>query len=161
VKTGSQRKVRCCQRLAPDLDSALTKLQGQRRGVSRTDIVEAAVREFLFPKGSDRKEAMLGRSLDRIERRVKAIERNQEIIGETLSLFIRAWLTNTLELPDDQKPTAEKVGGRRYKKFLEALATRLQSGRSLFDDLPEDVYFKPEEFFTEGEGEGEEDDRQE
>lgn len=153
MKTGSQKKVRCCMRLAPDLDRALTKLQGQRRGVSRTDIIEAAVREFLFPKGSERKDVILGRSLDRIERRVKAIERNQEIIGETLSLFIRAWLTNTLELPDDQKTTAEKVGGRRYRKFLEALATRLQSGRTLFDDLPEDVYFKPEEFFPEREGE--------
>jgi hypothetical protein len=160
VKSGSQKKVRCCMRLAPDLDRALTKLQGQRRGGSRTDIIEAAVREFLFPKGSERKEVILGRSLDRIERRVKAVERNQEIIGETLSLFIRAWLTNTLELPEDQKPTAEKVGGRRYRKFLEALATRLQSGRSLFDDLPEDVYFKPEEFFPEGEGE-EDHDRQE
>lgn len=160
MKSGSQKKVRCCMRLAPDLDRALTKLQGQRRGVSRTDIIEAAVREFLFPKGSERKEVILGRSLDRIERRVKAVERNQEIIGETLSLFIRAWLTNTLELPEDQKPTAEKVGGRRYRKFLEALATRLQSGRSLFDDLPEDVYFKPEEFFPEGEGE-EDHDRQE
>lgn len=147
-------------RLAPDLDRALTKLQGQRRGVSRTDIIEAAVREFLFPKGSDRKDVILGRSLDRIERRVKAIERNQEIIGETLSLFIRAWLTNTLELPDDQKATAEKVGGRRFRKFLEALATRLQSGRSLFDDLPDDVYFKPEEFFPDREGE-EDHDRQE
>jgi len=160
VKSGSQRKVRCCIRLAPELDLALTKLQGQRRGVSRTDIIEAAVREFLFPKGSDRKEAILGRSLDRIERRVKAIERNEEIIGETLSLFIRAWLTNTLELPDDQKPAAEKTGGRRYRKFLEALATRLQSGRSLFDDLPEDVYFKPDEFFPEREGEEENDCRQ-
>ena len=160
MKSGSQKKVRCCMRLAPDLDRALTKLQGQRRGVSRTDIIEAAVREFLFPKGSERKEVILGRSLDRIERRVKSIERNQEIIGETLSLFIRAWLTNTLKLPDDQKATAEKGGGRRYRKFLEALATRLQSGRSLFDDLPEDVYFKPEEFFPEGEGE-EDHDRQE
>ncbi|MDD2462816.1 MAG: ribbon-helix-helix domain-containing protein [Desulfobulbus sp.] len=158
MKTSRGNKVRCSVRLAPDLDEALEKLQRQRRGVSRTDIIEAAVREFLFPKASDKKEAILGRSLDRIERRVKAIERNEEIIGETLSLFIRAWLTNTLELPDDQKSSAEKAGGRRYRKFLEALASRLQSGRSLFDDLPEDVFFKPTDFFQAKEGEGNDDD---
>jgi len=145
-------------RLSSDLNEALIKLQGQRRGVSKTDIIEAAIKEFLFPKGSDKKEAILGRSLDRIERRVKAAERNQEIIAETLSLFIRAWLTNTLELPEDQKSTAEKAGGRRYKKFLEALSLRLQSGRSLFDDLPEDVFFKPGDFFPDTEGEGKDDD---
>lgn len=160
MKNGSQKKVRCCVRLSPELNEGLIKLQGQRRGVTKTDIIEAAVKEFLFPKGTDKKEAILGRSLDRIERRVKAAERNQEIIAETLSLFIRAWLTNTLELPDDQKPTAEKTGGRRYRKFLEALAIRLQSGRSLFDDLPEDVYFKPDDFFPEREGEGKEDDQE-
>ncbi len=157
MKNASRKKVRCSVRLSPDLDDALTKLQGQRRGVSRTDIIEAAVKEFLYPKGADRKEAIVGRSLDRIERRVKAIERNQEIIGETLSMFIRSWLTNTLELPEDQKPTAEKAGGRRYKKFLEALSLRLQSGRSLFDDLPEDVFFKPGDFFPDTEGEGKDD----
>lgn len=157
MKTSSQKKVSCSVRLSPDLSEALEKLQGQRRGVSKTDIIEAAVREFLFPKASDKKEAILGRSLDRIERRVKAIERNEEIIGETLSLFIRAWLTNTLELPEDQKPTAEKAGGRRYRKFLEALGSRLQSGRSLFDDLPEDVFFKPGDFSQGKEGEGSDD----
>lgn len=153
MKTSRGNKVRCSVRLAPDLNDALEKLLRQRRGVSKTDIIEAAVREFLFPEASDRKEAILGRSLDRIERRVKAIERNEEIIGETLALYIRAWLTNTLELPDDQKPTAEKAGGRRYRKFLEALASRLQAGRSLFDDLPEDVFFRAEDFFQSGEGE--------
>lgn len=158
MKYGSQKKVRCSVRLSSDLNEALIKLQGQRRGVSKTDIIEAAIKEFLFPKGSDKKEAILGRSLDRIERRVKAAERNQEIIAETLSLFIRAWLTNTLELPEDQKSTAEKAGGRRYKKFLEALSLRLQSGRSLFDDLPEDVFFKPGDFFPDTEGEGKDDD---
>lgn len=158
MKDSSQRKVRCSVRLSADLDAALTKLQGQRRGVSRTDIIEAAIKEFLYPQGSDRKEAIIGRSLDRIERRLKAVERNQEIIGETLSLFIRSWLTNTLELPEDQKPTAEKAGGRRFRKFLEALALRLQSGRSLFGDLPEDVFFKPGDFFPDPEGEGSDDD---
>ncbi len=157
MKNAAQKKVRCSVRLSSDLNDALTKLQGQRRGGSKTDIIEAAVKEFLFPKASDKKEAILGRSLDRIGRRVKAAERNQEIIAETLSLFIRSWLTNTLELPEDQKPTAEKAGGRRYKKFLEALALRLQSGRSLFDDLPEDVFFKPGDFFPDTEGEGKDD----
>ena len=48
---------------------------------------------------------------------------------------------------EGQRKAAEKAGGRRMKNFLDLLGKRLQSGRSLFDDLPQDVFFKADEFF--------------
>ena len=138
-------------RLPRRLNAELEQICSTRRGVTKTGIIQAALDEYLFPKGEDKRDAEIGRHLNRVERRVKSIERGNEILGETISIFIRAWLTNTMEVPLSQKEAAEAQVGRRYRNFLNVLAERLQSGRCLFDDLPQDVFHDPhpQEFFKE------------
>jgi len=133
-------------RIEERFKKAIDEVRKNRRGVSEGDIINAALEEFFNPAADEKREADLVRHLHRIEMRLKSLERGNEILGEAFSLFVRAWLTNTLELPEDQKETAERSGGRRYKKFIEVLGQRLQSGKNLYDDLPEDVYFKSEAF---------------
>jgi hypothetical protein len=47
-----------------------------RKGLSRSAIVEAAVASFLSPDGTDRREAAFTRRLDRLTRQVQLLERN-------------------------------------------------------------------------------------
>jgi hypothetical protein len=47
---------------------------------------------------------------------------------------------------------AKRTGGRRYKRFLELLGERLQAGKSLTEDLPNDVFFKADDFPSEAAG---------
>ena len=62
-----------------------------RKKLSRSAIVEAAVASFLSPDGADRREAAFTRRLDRLSRQVQRLERNVGISTETLALFVRFW----------------------------------------------------------------------
>src|SRR5271166_3255877 len=83
---------------APALLKQIADL-ADRKGLSRSAIVEAAVASFLSPDGADRREAAFTRRLDRLSRQVQRLERNVGISTETLALFVRFWLTITPPLP--------------------------------------------------------------
>lgn len=145
--------VRYSIRLSAELNDAMENICSRRRNLTKKGIIEAALREYIYPEGTDKRDLEFSRFMDRIERRLKGDERYLEILGETLSLYIRVWLTQTRELPEEQKELAERVGGKRYQKFLEVLGQNLQGGRSIFEELPGEVYCTRESFFT-AEGEG-------
>jgi hypothetical protein len=109
-----------------------------RKGLSRSAIVEAAVASFLSPDGADRREAAFTRRLDRLTRQVQRLERNVGISTEALALFVRFWLTITPPLPNDAQAAAQIKGRERYEGFVEA-GRRMQKGQSLFQEIPNDV----------------------
>ena len=106
-----------------------------RKKLSRSAIVEAAVASFLSPDGGDKREAALARRLDRLTRQVQRLERDLGVTAETVALFVRFWLTITPPLPSDAHATAQVKGRERYEGFIEALARKLESGSHLVDDL--------------------------
>lgn len=110
-----------------------------RKGLSRSAIIEAAVASFLSPDGSDRMEAAFTRRLDRLTRQVQRLERDIGISAETLALFIRFWLTITPPLPEDAKSSAQIKGRERFEGFVETLGRRLQKGQSFLKEIPDDV----------------------
>jgi hypothetical protein len=110
-----------------------------RKGLSRSAIVEAAVASFLSPDGADRREAAFARRLDRLSRQVERLERNVGISTETLALFIRFWLTITPPLPSGAQASAQAKGRERYEGFIETLGRRLAKGQSLMQEISEDV----------------------
>ncbi|MGF1623961.1 MAG: CopG family transcriptional regulator [Alphaproteobacteria bacterium] len=110
-----------------------------RKGLSRSAIVEAAVASFLSPDGADRREAAFARRLDRLSRQLQRLERDVGISTETLALFIRFWLTITPPLPNDAQATAQAKGRERYEGFIEALGRRLAQGQSLLQEIPDDI----------------------
>jgi hypothetical protein len=118
---------------------AMLKEIADRKGLSRSAIVEAAVASFLSPDGADRREAAFTRRLDRLTPQVQRLERNIRISTETLVLFVRFWLTITPLLPSDAQAVAQIKGRERYEGFIEALGRRLQKGQSLFQEIPEDL----------------------
>lgn len=110
-----------------------------RKQLSRSAIVEAAVASFLSPDGADKREAAFARRLDRLSRQVQRLERNVGITAETLALFVRFWLTITPPLPNDAQAAAQIKGRERYEGFVEALGRRLQKGQSFLHEIPEDI----------------------
>lgn len=111
-----------------------------RRRISRSAIIEAAVTSYLSPDGSDRLEAAFARRLDRLSRQVQRLERNTGLTTEALALFVRFWLSVTPPLPEEDQATAQVKGRKRYEGFIETLGRRFASGKSLLDDIPEDVW---------------------
>lgn len=110
-----------------------------RRKISRSSIVEAAVISFLSPDAADRTEAAFTRRLDRLSRQVQRLERDTAIGTETLGLFIRLWMTATPSLPTGMNGGADAKGRERFQAFVETLAERLNKGTSFLQDIPIDV----------------------
>jgi hypothetical protein len=122
----------------PEILRQLIDLSDRKR-VSRSSIVEAAVTSFLSPDGAERTEAAVTRRLDRLSRQVQRLERDIAIGTETLALFVHFWLTVTPPLPADAQPSAQVKGRERYENFLETLGRRLAKGQSLLREIPEEV----------------------
>jgi hypothetical protein len=125
-------------RLPPDLAIKLADYALRKR-VPQALIVETALASFLSPDGSERLEGALGRRLDRLIRQVERLERHVTISNEALALFVRFWLTATPPLPDTAQPAAQAKGRERYEGFVEALGRRLAKGRTLADEISQDI----------------------
>src|SRR6266567_9397539 len=122
----------------PDLLRQISDL-ADRKKLSRSAIVEAAVISFLSPDGADKREAAFTRRLDRLSRQMQRLERDVGLTAETLALFIRFWLTITPPLPNDAQAAAQLKGRERFEGFVEALGRRLQKGQSFLREIPEDI----------------------
>lgn len=122
----------------PEMLKQIVEL-ADRKKLSRSAIVEAAVASFLSPDGSDRREAAFTRRLDRLSRQVQRMERDLGVTAETLALFVRFWLTITPPLPNDAQGAAQIKGRERFDGFIEALGRRLQKGQSFLREIPDDI----------------------
>jgi predicted transcriptional regulator len=125
-------------RLPPDLAGKLADY-AMRKRVPQALIVETALASFLSPDGSERLEGALGRRLDRLTRQVERLERHVTISNEALALFVRFWLTATPPLPDAAQAAAQAKGRERYEGYVEALGRRLAKGRTLADEISQDI----------------------
>lgn len=111
----------------------------ERKKLSRSAIVEAAVASFLSPDGADKREAAFTRRLDRMSRQLQRLERDLGVTAETLALFIRFWLTITPPLANEAQAAAQIKGRERFEGFIETLGRRLQKGQSFLKEIPDDI----------------------
>ena len=125
-------------RLPPDLAMKLADYASRKR-VAQAFVVEAALASFLSPDGSERLEGALGRRLDRLVRQVERLERSLTISNEAVALFVRFWLTTTPSLPDGAQQAAQAKGRERYEGFVDALGRRLAKGRTLAEEIAQDI----------------------
>jgi len=125
-------------RLPPHLASQLADYAARKR-VPQALVVETALASHLSPDGADRLEGALSRRLDRMTRQIERLERHGVISNEALALFVRFWLTSTPPLPDTAQAAAQAKGKERYEGFIEALGRRLARGRTLADEIINDI----------------------
>jgi hypothetical protein len=110
-----------------------------RRNVSKSAVVEAAVASFLSADASERLEAALSRRMDKLGRQIDGLDEDLAILGETVSLFIRFWLTVTPPLSEAAQASARAKGAERFEGFLQSLGRRLATGDRFLRELSRDV----------------------
>ena len=124
--------------LDPELMRALAAY-ADRRDKSRSLIAEAAIASFLSPDDAERREAVVAKRLDQIDRRMTRLERDVGIAVETLAVFIRFWITTTPALPEPAAQAARAKSAERYEAFITALGRRLAKGPKLRQEVSEDM----------------------
>jgi hypothetical protein len=109
------------------------------RGVSKSSIIAAALSSFLSPDAADQREAAIAKRLDRLSRQFDRLERDQNVLIETVALYVRIFLTVSLPVPEGQQEAARAQGRARFAQFIEQLGRHLQRGRSLVREIHEDI----------------------
>ncbi|HEY8248582.1 MAG TPA: CopG family transcriptional regulator [Hyphomicrobium sp.] len=110
-----------------------------RRGQSQSMIAEAAIASFLSPDAAERREAVIAKRLDQLDRRMTRLERDSGIAVESLAVFIKFWLATTPALPEPAAQAARAKASERYDQFVTALGRRLAKGPKLMQEITEDV----------------------
>ncbi|MGE0678914.1 MAG: CopG family transcriptional regulator [Pseudolabrys sp.] len=114
-----------------------------RREQSRSLVAEAAISSFLSPDADERREAVIAKRLDGIDRRMQRLERDTNIAIETMALFVRFWLSSTPPLPDATQAATRAKALERYDSFLDALGRRLAKGPNLRQEIGDDIEHPP------------------
>lgn len=60
-----------------------------KKGVSKSSIIAAALASWLSPESGDQREIAMAKRLDRLSRQFERLERDQNILIETVALYIR------------------------------------------------------------------------
>lgn len=117
------------------------------KGLSKSSIIAAALASFLSPDGGDQREAALAKRLDRLSRQLDKLERDQNILIETLALYVRYFLTVSTPVPEAHQEAARAQGRARFEQFIEQLGRHLLRGRSLVKDVVEEIQPDQSQFF--------------
>lgn len=112
------------------LDELATKI-----GVSKSSLVAAALASWLSPASGEQREVAMGKRLDRLSRQFERLERDQNILIETVALYVRYYLTVSAPVPEAHQEAARAQGRLRFTQFVEQLGRRWQKGRRLIDDI--------------------------
>ena len=141
----TERKERICARISPRLH-ALVTAAGSRPGVTQNEIIEAALEGFFSEERDDQRDAGIIRRLDRLTRQFSRLERNDLILAETVTLFLRFMFTITPPLPDGDHKAAGALATKRFDDFIERLAQQLAAGRRVLEEALEEIVPEPGDF---------------
>jgi hypothetical protein len=117
------------------------------KGLSKSSIIAAALSSFLSPDSGDQREAAVGKRLDRLSRQYDKLERDQNILIETVALYVRYFLTVSTPVPEAHQEAARAQGRLRFEQFIEQLGRHLLRGRSLVKDVYEEIQPEDSQFF--------------
>lgn len=120
------------------LDDELTEqleTLAAKPGSSKSAIVSDALRSFLARRGANEVDDRLKVRLDRLSRRLNRIERDQQILLESLALFVRYYLTVTAPLPEADQEAARALGQERFQAFIDQVGRRIAGGRTLAGEV--------------------------
>lgn len=124
--------------IQPDHAKRLDELAA-KKGVSKSSIVAAALASWLSPDAGDQREAATAKRLDRLSRQFERLERDQNILIETLALYVRYYLTVSTPVPEAHQEAVKAQGKARFEQFVEQLGRHLLRGRSLIKEVYEEI----------------------
>jgi hypothetical protein len=109
------------------------------KGLSKSAIIAAALAAFLAPESGDQRDIIIAKRLDRLSRQFDKLERDQNILIETLALYVRYFLTVSTPVPESHQAAARAQGRARFAQFIEQLGRHLLRGRSLVKDVADEL----------------------
>jgi hypothetical protein len=120
--------------LDDDLTERLEALAA-KPGSSKSAIVADALRSYLAQHGAKELDGLLKVRLDRVTARLGRIERDLQILMETLAIFVRYEFMMTPPLPEAQQAAARALARDRYHALIEQVGRRIAEGRTVGRDL--------------------------
>jgi len=112
------------------LDTDLTgKLEAlaAKPGASKSAILADALAAWLNRRGSHELDDRFGLRLNRISAQLNRIERDGQVLLESLALFVRYQLTVTAPLPEADQ-AARAVGRERFQAFVDQVGRQIAGG---------------------------------
>lgn len=121
-------KIKCRHQLYLSTDIS-TKLEAlaAKPGASKSAILADAVKAWLNRRGTSELDDRFGLRLERIGGQLGRIERDQQVLLESLALFIRYQLTINAPLPEPDQ-AARAVGRDRFQSFIDQVGRQVAGG---------------------------------
>jgi hypothetical protein len=107
------------------------------RTKNKSKLTETALSQLINPKTEDQLDTAMPRRLDRLSRDVGVINRHQQIVIESLGLFIRHYLITSPTMPPSEQHAAQALGHQRFQRFIEQLGRRLASTTTFANEITE------------------------
>ncbi|AQS89150.1 ribbon-helix-helix domain-containing protein [Neoasaia chiangmaiensis] len=111
----------------------------ERRKVSKSAVIEAAVLSLVSGDDDARRDAALSKRLDRLGRRIEDVDEAVAVLGEAFALYTHAWMRHQLPLPANENEAAKGRGAEMYARFNEVLVRRLAKGQRFLNERVRDV----------------------
>lgn len=119
-------KVRYQLFLEPKLAERLEQIAA-KPGVARSDILVAALEEWLTRQGSHELDDRFGGRLDRMSLQLGRAGRDVQVLLESLSLFIHQQYCLTAQLPEPDA-AARAIGRDRFENFITQVGRQMATG---------------------------------
>lgn len=106
-------------------------------GATKSAILEDAVTGWLNKRGASELEDRFSIRLDRLTRAIGRVERDSNVILETLALFIRFELAIQTPLAENDH-AGRALGAKRFEAFVTQVGRQVSTGRRTLDAAPEE-----------------------
>lgn len=112
--------------LSEDISAKLEALAA-KPGASKSAILADAINAWLARRGTKELDDRFALRLERISTQLGRIERDQQIVMESLALFIRYQLTINAPLPEPDQ-AGRAVGRDRFQAFIDQVGRHIAGG---------------------------------
>jgi hypothetical protein len=124
------------------------ELACKRPGANKSALIEKALERLLSAERDQQNDAALLRRLDRMTKQLSEINRNQQIVVESLALFVRYYLTITPPLPRSEQEPARSLGHQRFEFFVAQVGRRLAGGQNIVGEVLERIVANDPDLFA-------------
>ncbi len=126
-------KTRINIHISRDAECLLERAAGP--GVTKTSLVDAAIKNLLAPKDERSEIAAIVSRLDRMTRQMERLADDAAAQTETLALYILYYLCITPPLPEESRAGAEALGRQRFERFIGQVGDRLMGKERYVETL--------------------------
>jgi predicted DNA-binding protein len=107
----------------------------KRPGESKTSIVAAALEAYMSRGAAVELSEAVNARIDKLSDEHGRFARDLSFLAESFGLYVRHQLSVTSPLPESEQAAALLKGQKRFAVFLDQVARRVDSGRSLAEDV--------------------------